>query len=134
MKIEHPEFTRKLLPYRRSGSCSRSAENRTTGARTERGRPDSEALLTTRSSALLPPNRSHVKNPEAETFLVGWLLWVRGTKGPEPQKCVDLPRDMTGRPRDVLAKHALTAELYREPLRVLATLFPAPAPKIEAAP
>jgi hypothetical protein len=72
----------------------------------------------------LPPNRLPVKNPEAETFLVGWLLWVRGTK--EPQKCVDLPCDMTGRPRDVLAKHALTAEHYREPLRVLATMFPAP--------
>jgi hypothetical protein len=80
----------------------------------------------------LPPNQSNVENSEAETFLVGWLLWIRGPKGPEPQKCVDLPCDMTGRPRDVLAKHALTAELYREPLRLLATAFP--APKVDAAP
>jgi hypothetical protein len=81
---------------------------------------------------LYSPNQSSVKNSEAETLLVGWLPWVRGTKGPEPQKWVDLPRDMAGRPRDVLAKHALTAEQYREPLRVLATMFP--VPKIEAAP
>jgi hypothetical protein len=83
---------------------------------------------------LYSSNRLPVNNSEAETFLVGWLLWVQGIKGPEPQKCVDLPCDMTGRPRDVLAKHALTAAQYREPLRVLATVFPAPVLKVEAAP
>jgi hypothetical protein len=55
-----------------------------------------------------------------------WLIWVRGFRGWEPQKCAELQTNGAGVPISVTYRHALTAEQFKLPLRELEKIFPPP--------
>lgn len=57
-----------------------------------------------------------------------YLIYTRGLRGPSAAKVPELPTDGSGRALAVLAKHALTAEQYALPIRVLEQFYPAPKP------
>jgi hypothetical protein len=56
----------------------------------------------------------------------GYLLWIRGNRSPEPQKCHEIPLDMNEKPYPFLEKHAITSEQMAKPLNELAKEFPPP--------
>lgn len=64
----------------------------------------------------------------------GYFIWVPGTRGPEPQKCLSLPvaigndywSENQGR---ILKRHPLTPEEYAMTLEELVVLYHAPLPR-----
>lgn len=61
--------------------------------------------------------------------IVGYLVWLRGLKGPEPQKWpFDGP---IGEAKEPIARHPLTIDLYSLTIPVLVQAFPAPEIKEE---
>lgn len=65
----------------------------------------------------------------ASKQIVGYLVWVRGLKGPVPEKWpCDGP---IGDVKVPLAKHPLTIDLYALTIPVLVQAFPAPEIKEE---
>jgi len=57
----------------------------------------------------------------------GYLVWVAGSRGPEPQKWPEVLTGMNGKPEPHLALHPLPAALYALPIATLAGLYPPPA-------
>lgn len=55
-----------------------------------------------------------------------YLIWVRGLRGPEPQKCIELPRDMNGKELAHIVKRQLLPHEFACSLTYLAQLYPAP--------
>jgi hypothetical protein len=55
----------------------------------------------------------------------GWLIWVKGLRRPEAQKCTELPRNnATSREYPVLAKHELSEQEMIWPLALLEEKYP----------
>lgn len=55
----------------------------------------------------------------------GLLIWVKGLRGPEAQKCTELPRNnATSREYPVLAKHGLTHLEFQLCLDDLKKMYP----------
>jgi hypothetical protein len=62
----------------------------------------------------------------------GFVVWLRGLRGPEIQKWTPMMFAARGRPGEFLAAHAVSAEIYALPFSDLERLFPPPV--TEAAP
>lgn len=55
-----------------------------------------------------------------------FLIYKPGLRGPTVSKVLALPTNGANKPITVLAKHALTPDLFSLPLKVLERIYPAP--------
>lgn len=57
-----------------------------------------------------------------------YLIWVDGLRGPEVQKCIELPRDnATNKDKPILGKMPLSEEEFNLPLTDLKRKYLAPS-------
>lgn len=57
----------------------------------------------------------------------GWLIWVPGMRGPEAQKCTDIPRSNANHKEyPLIGKFPLTEEEFGLCLNELSEIYPAP--------
>lgn len=65
-------------------------------------------------------------------MIAGSLVWIKGSRGPEPQKW---PADSPARnsnDRAILAEHQLGRDEFSLTIAILEQRYPAPGPKEEA--
>ena len=58
-----------------------------------------------------------------------YLIWITGTRGPEPQLCFEKPVDGSGRPKPNLIIYEIESHEHWMGLSELARRYPAPEVK-----